>query len=438
MRRDFLPFALPTMTDAEIDEVVATLRSGWITTGPRAKRFEHDFAAYVGAPYAVAVTSGTAALHLALAAIGLRAGDEVIIPVTTFTATAEVVRYFDAHPVFVDIDADTYTIDVARAASAITARTRAIIPVHMAGQPCDMDPLLALARAHGVAVIEDAAHALPARYKGRCVGTLGDLAAFSFYATKPITTAEGGMVTTASPDYAQRVARMSLHGISTDAWKRYSVEGSWFYEVEAPGYKYNMPDLAAALGLVQLRRCDALWSRRATIAARYDAAFAALPEIATPVVSPDVQHAWHLYIVRLDLDALDIDRAGFIRAMHAFNIGTSVHFIPLHLHPYYRRTTGHQPDDFPVAMRVYPRVVSLPIYPSMSDGDVADVIDAVRAIVTRYRRRRALAGSGVAAGEASWPERASASEVPRGAAAESGVPRREAAVTTAPALAGRA
>src|SRR5919199_924980 len=349
MRRDFLPFALPTITDAEIDEVVATLRSGWITTGPRAKRFEHDFAAYVGAPHAV----------------------------------------------------------------AITARTRAVIPVHLAGQPCDMDPLLALARAHGLAVVEDAAHALPARYKGHRVGTLGDLAAFSFYATKPITTAEGGMVTTASPDYAQRVARMSLHGISTDAWQRDGVEGSWFYEVEAPGYKYNMPDLAAALGLAQLRRCDALWSRRATIAAQYDAAFADLQEIATPVVSPDVQHAWHLYIIRLDLDALEIDRAGFIRAMHALNIGTSVHFIPLHLHPYYRRTTGHRPDDFPVAMRVYPRVVSLPIYPSMSDGDVADVVDAVRAIVTRYRRRRALAGSGVAAGEAS---------------AASGVPHREAAV----------
>jgi perosamine synthetase len=336
-----------------------------------------------------------------------------------------------------------------------------------------MDPLLALARAHGLAVIEDAAHALPARYKGRHVGTLGDLAAFSFYATKPITTAEGGMVTTASPDYAHCVARMRLHGISTDAWHRDGVEGSWFYEVEAPGYKYNMPDLAAALGLAQLRRCDALWSRRATIAARYDAAFADLQEIATPVVSPDVQHAWHLYIIRLDLDALEIDRAGFIRAMHALNIGTSVHFIPLHLHPYYRRTTGHRPDGFPVAMQVYPRVVSLPIYPSMSDGDVADVVDAVRTIVARYRRRRALAGSGVAPSEASWPERASAagwagersaavprsagvaSEVanersspglkdgrspgggPRGAAAESGVPCREAAVTVAPTLARR-
>jgi perosamine synthetase len=393
VRRDFLPFARPDITDAEIDEVVATLRGGWITTGPRAKRFEHDFAAYVGAPYAVAVSSGTAALHLALAAIGLRAGDEVLLPVTTFTATAEVVRHFDAHPVFVDIDHDTLTIDVARAASAVTPRTRAIIPVHLAGQPCDMDPLLALARAHGLAVVEDAAHALPAHYKGRRVGTLGDLAAFSFYATKPITTAEGGMVTTANPDYAQRIARMSLHGISTDAWQRDGVEGSWFYEVETPGYKYNMPDLAAALGLVQLRRCDALWSRRAAIAAQYDAAFADLQEIATPVVPPDVQHAWHLCIVRLDLDALQIDRAGFIRALHALNIGTSVHFIPLHLHPYYRRTTGHRPDDFPVALQVYPRVVSLPIYPSMSDGDVADVVDAVRAIVTRTRRRRALAGA---------------------------------------------
>jgi len=389
MRHDFLPFALPSITDAEIDEVVATLRSGWITTGPRAKRFEADFAAYVGAAHAVALNSCTAALHLALDAIGLRRSDEVIVPVTTFTATAEVVRYFDAHPVFVDINPDTFNIDVARIEAAITPRTRAIIPVHMAGQPCDMDPLLALARARGLAVIEDAAHALPARYHGRPVGTLGDLTAFSFYATKTITTAEGGMLTTENPDYARRATLMGLHGISKDAWKRYSAEGSWFYEVEEPGYKYNMPDLAAALGLVQLRRCDELWAARAAIAARYDTAFADLPEVATPVVSPDVQHAWHLYIIRLELDRLDIDRAAFMRELHALNIGTSVHFIPLHLHPYYRRATGHQPDDFPAAMGVYQRVVSLPIYPSMDDQAVDDVIAAVRTVVARHRQHLA-------------------------------------------------
>jgi perosamine synthetase len=391
VRTDFLAFALPSITDAEIDEVVATLRSGWITTGPRAKRFERDFAAYVGAPHAVALNSCTAALHLALDAVGVHAGDEVIVPVTTFTATAEVVRYFDARPVFVDVDDRTFNIDVRRVEAAITPRTRAIMPVHMAGQPCAMDPLLELARAHRLAVVEDAAHALPARYRGRMVGTLGDLTAFSFYATKTITTAEGGMLTTANPDYAARAALMALHGISKDAWKRYSAEGSWFYEVEAAGYKYNMPDLAAALGLVQLRRCDELWAARAAIAARYNQAFRDLPEIAIPVVAPDVQHAWHLYIIQLDLAALDIDRAGFIRALHDLHIGTSVHFIPLHLHPYYQRTTGHRPQDFPAAMRAYSRVVSLPIYPSMSEADVDDVIEAVWTLVRRHRRRHAAA-----------------------------------------------
>jgi perosamine synthetase len=252
-----------------------------------------------------------------------------------------------------------------------------------------MDPLLEMARAHRLTVIEDAAHALPARYRGRIVGTLGDLTAFSFYATKTITTAEGGMLTTENPEYAARAALMALHGISKDAWKRYTAEGSWFYEVEAPGYKYNMPDLAAALGLVQLQRCDELWAARAAIAARYDSAFAEVPEIITPVVAADVQHAWHLYIIQLELDALDIDRAGFIKAMHELNIGTSVHFIPLHLHPYYKRTYGHEPDDFPAAMHVYRRVVSLPIYPSMSEGDVDDVIESVSTIVHRHRRRAA-------------------------------------------------
>jgi len=238
---------------------------------------------------------------------------------------------------------------------------------------------------------------LPASYKGRPVGSLGDLAAFSFYATKTITTAEGGMLTTDNAAYASRAALMSLHGISNDAWKRYSAEGSWFYEVEAPGYKYNMPDLAAALGLVQLGRCDVLWRRRAEIAAAYDASLADVPEIVTPAVSADVQHAWHLYIIQLELDALDIDRAGFIRDLHALNIGTSVHFIPLHLHPYYRRVSGHPPDAFPVAMRTYPRVVSLPIYPSMSDGDVSVVIEAVRTTVARHRRHAPLPKSPEAA-----------------------------------------
>ncbi len=398
MRRDFLPFALPSITDAEIDEVVATLRSGWITTGPRVKRFEREFAAYVGGAHAVALNSGTAALHLALDAIGLRAGDEVIVPVFTFTATAEVVRYFDARPVFVDVDEETFNIDVMKIEAAITPRTRAIIPVHIAGQPCAMEPLCAIARAHGLAVIEDAAHALPAWYHGRMVGTLGDITAFSFYATKPITTAEGGMLTTDNPDYAARVTLMSLHGISKDAWKRYSAEGSWHYAVEAPGFKYNMTDLAAALGVVQLRRCDDLYAARVAIAARYNRAFADTPELTTPVAPPDVRHAWHLYIIRLNLDALAIDRTAFIRELHDLNIGASVHFIPLHLHPYYQRLTGHQPDDFPAALRLYERIVSLPIYPSMNQQDVDDVVDAVHAVVLRHRKPRVTVGAPLSRG----------------------------------------
>lgn len=392
MRQTFLPFALPSITDAEVEAVVTTLRSGWLTTGPRTKQFERSFATHVGATHAVAVNSCTAALHLALDAIGLRAGDEVIVPVTTFTATAEVVRYFDAHPVLVDIDPRTFNIDPVAVERAITPRTRAIIPVHIGGQAADLDAIMDIARSHHLAVIEDAAHALPARYKGRMVGSIADLTAFSFYANKTITTGEGGMLTTENPDYARRAALMSLHGISKDAWKRYTAEGSWYYEVEEPGYKYNLTDMASALGLVQLERCEELWRSRLAVAATYTEAFSPVPAIVTPHVEADRQHAWHLYIVQLDLDRLTIDRAEVIRQLHARNIGTSVHYIPLHLHPYYRRTLGHHPDDFPMAMQVYPRVISLPIFPSMTEQDTRDVIDALTEIVEQSSRTTAWAG----------------------------------------------
>lgn len=394
MRDTFLPFARPSITDAEIEAVVVTLRSGWLTTGPQTKRFEREFAAYVGTPHAVALNSCTAALHLALDAIGVGQGDEVIVPVTTFTATAEVVRYRDATPVFVDIDPDTFNIDPAAVEQAVTGRTRAIIPVHIGGQPAEMDPLLDIARAHDLTVIEDAAHALPARYKGRMAGTLGDLAAFSFYATKTITTGEGGMLTTANAEYAARATLMSLHGISKDAWRRYSAEGSWYYEVEDAGYKYNMTDLAASLGLAQLGRCDDLWMRRQTIAAAYNNAFEDLDGVEIPYVAPHVEHSWHLYILKLDSTALDINRAEVIRELHERGIGTSVHYIPLHLQPYWRRLGGHAPDDFPVALSTYEKVFSLPIYPAMTPEDVADVCTAVTAVVrAHYRRSPSGAGS---------------------------------------------
>lgn len=385
-RQTFLPFALPHITAAEIDEVVDTLRSGWLTTGQKTKRFEREFAACVEAPYAVAVNSATAAMHLALDAIGLQPGDEVIVPVYTFTATAEVVEYFRARPVFVDIDPLTCNLDPEQLERLITPRTRAVIVVHMAGLPAEMDAILAIARAHNVVVIEDAAHAFPARYQGKMVGSIGDLTAFSFYATKTLATGEGGMLTTANQQYADRAAMMSLHGISRDAWKRYSAEGSWYYEVQQAGYKYNMTDIAASLGLHQLARREWLLERRRSIARRYTEAFSQLPQVEAPPESAYCEHAWHLYILRLHLERLDISRDAFIQELTRANIGTSVHFIPLHLHPFYRDTYHLKANDFPVALHAYQRAISLPIYPGMTDEDVEDVIAALEYIVETHAK----------------------------------------------------
>lgn len=385
-RQTFLPFALPHITAAEIDEVVDTLRSGWLTTGQKTKRFEREFAACVEAPYAVAVNSATAAMHLALDAIGLQPGDEVIVPVYTFTATAEVVEYFRARPVFVDVDPLTCNLDPEQLERLITPRTRAVIVVHMAGLPAEMDAILAIARAHNVVVIEDAAHAFPARYQGKMVGSIGDLTAFSFYATKTLATGEGGMLTTANQQYADRAAMMSLHGISRDAWKRYSAEGSWYYEVQQAGYKYNMTDIAASLGLHQLARREWLLERRRSIARRYTEAFSQLPQVEAPPESAYCEHAWHLYILRLHLERLDISRDAFIQELTRANIGTSVHFIPLHLHPFYRDTYHLKANDFPVALHAYQRAISLPIYPGMTDEDVEDVIAALEYIVETHAK----------------------------------------------------
>jgi dTDP-4-amino-4,6-dideoxygalactose transaminase len=385
-RKTFLPFALPHITTAEIDEVVDTLRSGWLTTGQKTKRFEREFAACVDAPYAVAINSATAAMHLALDAIGLQPGDEVIVPVYTFTATAEVVEYFRARPVFADVDPLTCNLDPEQLERLITPRTRAIIVVHMAGLPAEMDAILAIAKAHDLPVIEDAAHAFPAKYQGRMVGSIGDLTAFSFYVTKTLATGEGGMLTTANPQYAERAAMMSLHGISRDAWKRYSAEGSWYYEVLQAGYKYNMTDMAASLGLHQLARREWLLERRRSIASRYTEAFLQLSEVETPSDPTHVEHAWHLYILRLHLERLNISRDAFIQNLTQANIGTSVHFIPLHLHPFYRNRYHLKADDFPVALHAYQRSISLPIYPGMTDEDVEDVIAAVGNIVETYTK----------------------------------------------------
>jgi dTDP-4-amino-4,6-dideoxygalactose transaminase len=384
--REFMPFHVPEIGEDEIRSVVETLRSGWLTTGPKAKRFEEDFKKYIGTRQAVAVNSGTAALHLALDATGIGPGDEVIVPTMTFTATAEVVVYLGARPVLVDCEPDTLNLDPSDIERKISPRTKAIIPVHFGGQPCEMDKILAIARNYHLKVIEDAAHALPARYKGKRVGAIGDITCFSFYVTKPIATGEGGMATTNNSEWAEKMQMMSLHGISKDAWKRYSSEGSWYYEVVFPGYKYNMTDIAAALGIEQLKKCDFFWQARQRIAAAYNEGFRDLQEIETPSCRPGLEHAWHLYVIKLEAKRLRLSRNEFIAALKDKGIGTSVHFIPLHLHPFYRDNFGFKPQDFPNASSAFERIVSLPIYPRMTQADVENVIGAVTKVVQENRR----------------------------------------------------
>jgi dTDP-4-amino-4,6-dideoxygalactose transaminase len=379
----FLPFALPDTDGAELAEIAAALESGWVTTGPKTRQFEAEFAAMVGAQHAIAVNSCTAAMHLALEAIGLQRNDEVITTPYTFAATAEVVRYFDARPIFVDVEPCSLNMRPDLIEAAITERTRAILPVHIAGLPAEMDSIRAVARRYNLPVIEDAAHAFPTQYKGRMIGSLSEFTCFSFYATKTITTGEGGMICTDNDEWAERCRIMALHGISKDAWKRYTAEGSWYYEIIAPGYKYNMTDIAAAMGLAQLRKAEAMWQRRSQIARHYNAAFSECPELQVPYNRSDSQHAWHLYMLRLNQELLPIERAQFVEELKRRNIGTSVHFIPLHIQPYYRETYGYQPEDFPIAYREYQREISLPIYSKMSDGDVNRVIDAVLDIIDR-------------------------------------------------------
>ena len=385
VRSTFLPFALPYIQEDEIEEVVETLRSGWITTGPKTKRFEEQFREYIGSKYAIAVNSCTAALHVALAAIGVGSGDEVITSPLTFCSTANVVVHLGGTPVFADIGED-YNINPAAIEHHITTHTKAIVPVHYAGQPCQMDRILEIARKHNLPVIEDAAHAVGAKYRGRMIGTIGDVTAFSFYAIKNMTTAEGGMITTNNDELAEKMRLLSLHGISKDAWKRYTSEGSWYYEVVYAGYKCNMTDIQAALGIHQLAKLERFLEIRRKYAAMYSEAFGDVPEIQTPIVNPNVRHAWHLYVIQLNLERLSIDRAQFIEALRAKNIGTSVHFIPVHLHPYYRQTFGYKRGDFPNAERIYDRIISLPLYPKMTEEDVGDVIAAVKKVVRQHRK----------------------------------------------------
>jgi dTDP-4-amino-4,6-dideoxygalactose transaminase len=388
MTAPFLPFALPDIGDEEIAEVVDTLKSGWVTTGPKAARFEADFRAFLGDSagddglHAIAVNSATAGLHLALEGLGLGPGDEVITTTHTFTATAEVVRYLGADVRLVDIDADTLNIDPACIEEAITPRTKAIMPVHYGGLAADMPSILDIARRHGLKVVEDAAHALPTTCGGQLIGTLGsDATVFSFYANKTLTTGEGGMLVTRDAALAKRARVMRLHGMNRDAFDRYTAKvPSWYYEVVAPGFKYNLTDIAAALGLQQLKKARAFQQARQRIATAYDTAFADLPLILPPRPRAGELHAWHLYAVRLG-DAAVIERDRFIERLFDAGIGCSVHYIPLHLHPYWRERYGLQPQQFPRSQRAYERLFSLPIYTRMNDADVQRVVDAVRAML---------------------------------------------------------
>ena len=383
---DFLPYNLPDISDAEIDAVVETLRSGWLAPGPRVKAFEADFAAHIGTRHAIAVDSATAGMHLALLALDIGPGDEVITTPTTFAASVNVIIHAGATPVLADISLGDYCIDPAAIERTITPRTKAILPVHHGGSACRMEEITAIAKRHGLRVIEDAAHALGTEIDRRPIGSFGDATVFSFYPTKNVTSGRGGMITTDDDDVAERCRLLALHGMSNDAWDRYTARGSWAYQVQAAGYNYTMSDFQAALGHAQFSRLDEFQSNRRALAHRYDERLASLPEIIRPVERAGTTHAWHLYVVRINAAALDIGRDQFIVEMKERGVGTSVHFIPIHHHPYYREAYGWAPGDFPVADGAFAEMMSLPLYTRMSEREVDRVADAVGEIVERHRR----------------------------------------------------
>jgi dTDP-4-amino-4,6-dideoxygalactose transaminase len=384
---DFIPFHRPMIGPEELEAVRAVLESGWLTTGPVTMAFERSFAEYVGAKHAVAVNSGTAALQLALSLLGLHPGDEVLVPTYTFTATAEVLTYFGAKPVLCESVAGGFNIDAEDARRRVTHKTKAIMPVHVGGQPCELDAIDEIASTNGLHVIEDAAHALPAKYRGRRIGSCSTLTAFSFYATKNITTGEGGMLVTSDDEFAEKARCLRLHGISNGAWKRYSREGSWFYEVLDAGYKLNLPDILSAIGSAQLVRSDHFHHRRCEIASHYRDRFSLIEALEVPPETGcESEHSWHLFLLRLRPSLLGIDRGDFIEELKKLGIGSAVHFIPLHLHPYYQHSFGYKNGDFPYAEDAFSRCISLPLYPSLTDGDVARIIQAVEQIVLQCGR----------------------------------------------------
>ena len=377
LKNNFLPYNKPSIDDDEINEVVDTLKSGWLTMGPKTIAFEEQIAAYTGAKYTIAVNSCTAALHLSLLAYGIGPGDEVITSPYTFASTGNVIMHSGAKPVFADIQRDTFNIDPEKVNEAITSKTKVIIPVHFAGQPCDMKEIQEIADDHNLVVIEDAAHAIGAKYHGKKIGSLSDATCFSFYATKNMTTGEGGAITTNDPKLADKLRVLRLHGITRDAWKRYSDQGSWYYEIEECGWKYNMTDIQAAIGIHQLNKLDRFIEIRRKIAAIYDKELKIIKQIKTPNELKDRKHVYHLYPLQLN----KLDRNLFIEKMTEKGIGCSVHFIPLHLHPYYNRTYGFKSGDFPIAESMYKQEVSLPLYTIMCEKDIQQVVDSIKDII---------------------------------------------------------
>lgn len=388
VRDTLLPYGRQSVDEADINAVVEVLRSNWLTTGPKVGEFEEAFAAYVGAAHAISFSSGTAALHAAAFTAGLKPGDEAITTPLTFAATGNCVLYQGATPVFADVCSDTLNIDPEEVEKKITARTRVVLPVDYAGHPANLDSIIGLARKHDLLVIEDACHALGAEYKGSRVGGIADMTVFSFHPVKHITTGEGGMVTTNNPDFAETLRRFRNHGISSDARQRQSA-GQWHYEMVLLGFNYRLPDIVCALGIEQLKKLERNLSRRREIAATYDAAFRDLPGVIPPAVKFEVNPAWHLYPVRLDLERLSVHRGQIFRALRGENIGVNVHYIPVHLHPYYRDRFGYRGGEFPIAEAAYTRLISLPMFHSMSDQDVADVIHGVRKVLANYVRENA-------------------------------------------------
>ncbi len=386
MNKDFLLFHRPFISEEEVDEIVDTVRSGWLSMGPKTIKFEEAFNSYIGSKRSIAVSSWTAAGHLTLEAYELKRGDEVIVPTMTFPATAEIVCYFGAKPVIVDVDEFTLNISLSEIEKAITPKTKAIIPVHYGGQPCDMDEILDIAKRYNLKVIEDAAHSLPATYKGKKIGTISDVTCFSFYATKTLSTGEGGMICTKDESLAERCKIMRLHGINRDAWKRYTESGSWYYEVVAPGFKYNFTDLQASLGLPQLKKVDIMWASRQSIAAKYTKSLKDNKFLELHGIKEDRESSWHLFPIRLNLETLTINRAQLIDEMRKNNIGVGVHFMPVHQHLYYKETFNFDDKNFPVSSSVFPRLVSLPIYPGMTEEHVDKVIDILTDVLRKYSR----------------------------------------------------